>query len=125
MLSSDRLRILQSRNRAALNQGDVTISVRRHTHPVRWWPALAGLLLLGIVLGGCASTIADAPLVGLPANTPARPATPAEYLPVHDVPAPRQETVLDQAQQDKLEKDLLAARDRQAAGAKAAQRRSN
>lgn len=97
----------------------------RHTHPVRRWPALAGLLLLGIVLGGCASTIADAPLVGLPANTPARPATPAEYLPVHDVPAPRQETVLDQAQQDKLEKDLLAARDRQAAGAKAAQRRSN
>lgn len=97
----------------------------RHTHPVRRWPALAGLLLLGIVLGGCASTIADAPLVGLPANTPARPATPAEYLPVHDVPAPRQETVLDQAQQDKLEKDLLAARDRQTAGAKAAQRRSN
>lgn len=86
---------------------------------------MAGLLLLGIVLGGCASTIADAPLVGLPANTPARPATPAEYLPVHDVPAPRQETVLDQAQQDKLEKDLLAARDRQTAGAKAAQRRSN
>ncbi|MFZ5678816.1 MAG: hypothetical protein ACOY91_03490 [Pseudomonadota bacterium] len=103
----------------------MTISVGRHTHPVRRWPALAGLLLLGIVLGGCASTIADAPLVGLPANTPARPATPAEYLPVHDVPAPRQETVLDQAQQDKLEKDLLAARDRQAAGAKAAQRRSN
>lgn len=125
MLSSDCLRILQSRNRAALNQGDVTISVRRHTHAVRWWPAWAGLLLLGIVLGGCASTIADAPLVGLPANTPARPATPAEYLPVHDVPAPRQETVLDQAQQDKLEKDLLAARDRQTAGAKAAQRRSN
>ncbi|EKS39748.1 hypothetical protein HMPREF9695_01709 [Afipia broomeae ATCC 49717] len=86
---------------------------------------MAGVLLLGIVLGGCASTIADAPLVGLPANTPARPATPAEYLPVHDVPAPRQETVLDQAQQDKLEKDLLAARDRQTAGAKAAQRRSN
>ncbi|WP_245258731.1 hypothetical protein [Afipia broomeae] len=99
--------------------------MRRHTHPVRRWPALAGVLLLGIVLGGCASTIADAPLVGLPANTPARPATPAEYLPVHDVPAPRQETVLDQAQQDKLEKDLLAARDRQTAGAKAAQRRSN
>jgi hypothetical protein len=44
---------------------------------------------------------------------------------VHDVPAPRQETVLDQAQQDKLEKDLLAARDRQASGAKAAQSRSN
>ena len=104
---------------------DVTISVRRHTHRVRRSPALAGLLLLGIVLGGCASTIADAPLLGLPANTPPRPATPAEYLPVHDVPAPRQETVLDQAQQAKLEKDLQAARDTQASGAQAAQRRRN
>lgn len=86
---------------------------------------VAGTMLLGLALGGCASQLADAPLMGLPANTPARPTTPGEYLPVHDVPAPRQETVLDQAQQDKLEKDLLAARDRQASGAKAAQSRSN
>ena len=88
-------------------------------------PALVGVLLLGLVLGGCASQIADAPLMGLPANTPPRPATPGEYLPVHDVPAPRQETVLDKDQQEKLEKELLAARDRQASGTKAAQRRSN
>ncbi len=92
---------------------------------VRLSSAWAGLLLLGLVLGGCATQVADMPLVGLPANTPQRPATPAEYLPVHDLPAPRQETVLDQAQQDKLEKDLLAARDRQASGARAAQRRTN
>ncbi|MES2167301.1 MAG: hypothetical protein V4458_09780 [Pseudomonadota bacterium] len=124
MLSSDRLRISRA-GIVPIEIRDVTISVRRHTHRVRRSPALAGLLLLGIVLGGCASTIADAPLLGLPANTPPRPATPAEYLPVHDVPAPRQETVLDQAQQAKLEKDLLAARDRQASGAQAAQRRRN
>lgn len=99
--------------------------MQRKISRVRQSPALAGLLLLGLALGGCASTIADAPLVGLPANTPARPATPAEYLPVHDLPAPRHETVLDQAQQDKLEKDLLAARDRQASSARAAQRRTN
>ena len=86
---------------------------------------LAGVMLLGLALGGCSIPLADMPLVGLPANTPARPATPGEYLPVHDVPAPRQETVLDQTQQDKLEKDLLAARERQASGAQAAQRRSN
>lgn len=86
---------------------------------------MAGVLLFGIALGGCASQIADAPLIGLPANTPARPANPGEYLPVHDIPAPRQETVLDPAQQSKLEKDLLSARDRQASGAKAAQRNSN
>lgn len=92
---------------------------------IRQSSALAGVLMLGLALGGCASTIADAPLMGLPANTPARPATPGEYLPVHDLPAPRQETVLDQAQRDKLEKELLAARDRQASGARAAERRSN
>lgn len=75
------------------------------------------------MLGGCASQIADMPLMGLPANTPARPATPAEYLPVHDLPAPRSEAVLDPAQQDKLEKDLIAARDRQISGSRAVQRR--
>ena len=69
--------------------------------------------------------IADAPLMGLPANTPPRPANPGEYLPVHDVPPPREETVLDRSQQEKLEKELLAARDRQTAGTKASQRRSN
>ncbi len=68
--------------------------------------ALAGAVLLGGMLGGCASQIADMPVVGLPANTPARPATPAEYLPVHDLPAPRPEAVLDPAQQDKLQKEL-------------------
>ncbi len=107
------------------SEGDQIISVRCHMPKVWRSSALAGVLLLGIVLGGCASQIADAPLVGLPANTPARPATPAEYLPVHDIPAPRGETTLDRAQQEKLEKDLLAARDRQASGAKAAQRNSN
>lgn len=124
MLSSDRLHFTEQES-CRFKSGDVTISVRRHTHPLRRSPVLAGVMLLGAALGGCASTIADAPLVGLPANTPARPAAPAEYLPVHDIPAPRQERVLDQAQQDKLEKDLLSARDRQASGAQAAQRRSN
>ena len=108
-----------------MNAGDKTISVQCHMPRLWRSPAIAGVLLLGLVLGGCASQIADAPLVGLPANTPARPATPGEYLPVHDVPAPRQETVLDQAQQQKLEKELLAARDRQNSGNKAVQRGSN
>lgn len=101
------------------------ISARSRICGIGRLPALAGAMLLGLALGGCSIPLADMPLVGLPANTPARPATPAEYLPVHDVPSPRSETVLNQAQQDRLEKDLLAARDRQASGAQAAQRRSN
>lgn len=85
----------------------------------------AGVMLLGFTLGGCSIPLADMPLVGLPANTPARPAAPPDYLPVHDLPAPRDEKVLTPDQQAKLEKDLLAARDRQASGAGAAQRRNN
>ena len=104
---------------------DEIISVRCHMPWKLRSPALAGVLLLGLALGGCASQIADAPLMGLPANTPPRPANPGEYLPVHDVPPPRDETVLDRSQQEKLEKELLAARDRQTAGTKASQRRSN
>jgi hypothetical protein len=88
-------------------------------------PVLAGAILLGLILGGCSIPLADMPLVGLPANTPARPATPAEYLPVHDLPPPRDEQVLNATQQQKLEKDLIAARDRQASGAQAAERRNN
>lgn len=91
---------------------------RRCPRPFR--SVLVGVALLGCALGGCASQVADAPLIGLPANTPARPDTPAEYLPVHDVPAPRPEAVLDPAQRDRLEKDLIAARDRQRSGTRAA-----
>jgi len=94
---------------------------RRYPH-LRRSSVLVGMALVGCALGGCASQVADMPLMGLPANTPARPATPAEYLPVHDVPAPRSEAVLDPAQRDRLEKDLIAARDRQLSGTRAAQR---
>jgi hypothetical protein len=83
------------------------------------------VVLLGVALGGCSIPLADMPLVGLPANTPARPQTPPAYLPVHDLPAPRDEAVLTPEQQAKLEKDLIAARDRQASGSQAAQRRNN
>ncbi len=86
---------------------------------------LTGLMLLGLALGGCSMPLADLPLVGVPANTPARPATPGEYLPVHDVPAPRGEAVLNPAEQDKLQQDLRAARDRQASRAQGSQRRNN
>lgn len=65
------------------------------------------------------------PVIGLPANTPPRPTTPGEYLPVHDVPEPRAEAVLTPEQQDKIEKDLVAARNRQAAGVQKAVRDQN
>ena len=68
--------------------------------------------------------MANVPVVGLPANTPARPDTPGEFLPVHDLPPPRQDAVLDAQQQEKVEKDLAAARDRQNLSAQALQRKT-
>jgi hypothetical protein len=73
------------------------------------------LLALGLIVSGCASTVADLPVVGAPANLPQRPAQPGEYLPVHDIPTARgKDTTLAPADQAKLEADLIKARDRQA-----------
>ncbi|WP_458761081.1 hypothetical protein ACSVBT_10035 [Afipia sp. TerB] len=76
-------------------------------------PAL--IVLAACMLGGCSLPVADLPVVGLPANTPPRPETPAAYLPVHDIPAPREENLLTADQQAQMEKELAAARDRQSA----------
>jgi hypothetical protein len=76
---------------------------------------MAALLALGLALGGCASTVADLPVVGAPAGLPQRPAQPGEYLPVHDIPTARsKDATLAPADQAKLEADLIKARDRQA-----------
>src|SRR6202163_3607241 len=83
-------------------------------------PALGALLLSSaLALGGCATSIADLPLVGTPADAPARPKEAGAYLPVHDLPPVREEAALPPAEQAKVLKELSAARDRQAS-AKAA-----
>ena len=84
-------------------------------------PLAAGALLaLALADGGCSTTIADLPGVGTPAEAPARPKEPAGYLPVHDLPPDRDEAAMKPAEQDKLEKELIAARERQAAAQSAA-----
>jgi hypothetical protein len=75
---------------------------------------MAALVMLALSLGGCATSIADLPLVGLPADSPERPKEPAGYLPVHDLPPPRDQSAMDAGEQAKVEKELIAARDRQA-----------
>jgi hypothetical protein len=82
----------------------------------RGWTG-AVLLVLGQMLGACASShVADMPVVGLPANTPERPAVAPDYVPVYDTPAPRSEAPLSPAQRAQLMRDLTAARDRQQGG---------
>jgi len=79
----------------------------------RAW-ALAALLLSALALGGCSSSIADLPLVGTPADAPARPTEAGAYLPVHDLPPDRTEPELAPAERAKIQAELVAARDRQA-----------
>jgi hypothetical protein len=75
----------------------------------------AGLLLLSAVtLGGCATSIADMPIVGTPADAPARSKDAGSYLPVHDLPPDREEAEMTPAEQAKALKELAAARDHQA-----------
>lgn len=69
------------------------------------------IVVLAVALGGC-SFVADVPLIGVPSNAPPRPEGPGAYLPVHDVPPPRQEEVLNAAEQKRIYDELDAAREK-------------
>lgn len=73
----------------------------------------AVLALLSLSLGGCSTSIADLP-IGTPSDTPERAADVPDYPAVHDLPAPRDQAAMDAAEQARIEKELIAARDRQA-----------
>ena len=74
-------------------------------------------VVLGLVmaLSGCAPVIDRIPseIGGLPAGVPARPETPYEYPAVHDMPPDRASTPMTEAEQVRLEKELISVRDRQ------------
>jgi hypothetical protein len=76
---------------------------------------LAASLLTGAALLSACSTAGDylpAAVGGLPEGTPQRPAAPAAYPAVHDMPPKREDTMLSYEEQKKLEDDLIAARKR-------------
>jgi hypothetical protein len=77
----------------------------------------AALLLSALALGGCATSIADMPLVGTPADAPERPKEAGVYLPVHDLPPDRDQAAMGPAQQAQALRELAAARDQQASAA--------
>lgn len=77
------------------------------------------LLMTALTLGGCATSIADMPLVGTPADAPGRPKEAGSYLPVEDLPPNRDEAAIAPAEQAKIKSELLAARDRQASASAA------
>ena len=78
------------------------------------------LLVLALSFGGCSTSIADLPLLGTPADAPARSKEVGVYIPVHDLPPNRDENAMAPAEQSKIQNELIAARERQAAAAAAA-----
>jgi hypothetical protein len=96
------------------------MSVDRITRTLGFEAGVGVLLAAVLALGGCASTsIADLPIIGTPADAPARPREAGAYLPVHDIPPDREEAALPPAERAKIEAELAAARDRQASAAAA------
>lgn len=80
---------------------------------MRLWP-VAALCVATMLLGGCASQIADMPSLAAPADAPQRPKEAGGYLPVHDLPPERTEATMKPAELAKMQSELTAARDRQA-----------
>ena len=77
--------------------------------------ALGALLTAALALSGCSSSIVDLPGASTTSDAAAHPREPDAYLPVHDLPPDRDEAVIPPDQRAKIEKELIAARDRQAA----------
>lgn len=78
--------------------------------------AAAALLLLSLSLGGCATSGAGTSLMD--ARAQAVPPKTNAYPLVEDMPPDRQNPVMTLDERSKLQKDLTAARDRQAATGK-------
>jgi hypothetical protein len=76
--------------------------------------ALAALLISAPALSGCATSIADIPLAGTPAEASPASKQAGPYLPVNELPPERDEAAMDPAQRARIEAELIAARDRQA-----------
>jgi hypothetical protein len=79
--------------------------------------AWAALLLTALALAGCSTSIADIPLDG--ASSEARAKDAGAYLPVNQLPPARDEAAMDPAERAKIQKELVAARERQASAAAA------
>ena len=80
--------------------------------------AVAALLLSSLSLGGCATSTAGSSLMDSRAEAPA-PRKTSVYPPVEDLPAKREKPAMTPDERLKLQKELIAARDRQASDGKA------
>jgi len=76
---------------------------------------VAGVLVAAaLVLSGCSSPIADMPSLATPTDAPAATKETGGFLPVNDLPPGRDTAAISPEERAKIEKELMAARDRQA-----------
>lgn len=80
--------------------------------------ATAALLLSGLSLGGCATSTAGSALMDARAEASALPKT-SVYPPVEDLPPKREKPAMTADERTRLQKELIAARDRQTSAVKA------
>jgi hypothetical protein len=66
---------------------------------------------VSVLLGGCATSTASSSLMDARAEVP-MPPNGSSYLPVEVLPAPRENPVMTPDERSKLQKELIAARDR-------------
>jgi hypothetical protein len=71
-------------------------------------------LALAAAVAGCSSVIDNVPssMGGLPEGVPQRPAAPAAFPLVHEMPPPRQDGALTEAESKRLREELKNARNR-------------
>jgi hypothetical protein len=72
------------------------------------------LLLSALAIGGCSTPIADLPWGVTPADAPPRPKDTGGYLSVNELPPEREEAAMDPAERARIQRELIAARERQA-----------
>jgi hypothetical protein len=75
---------------------------------------VAVALVFAAMLGGCSSVVDNMPagLGGMPDGVPQRPASPAAYPAVHDLPRARQENALNEVESKRLRDELKDVRNR-------------
>ena len=75
------------------------------------------MLLVALALGGCSTSISEMPIGS--ASPDARTNETSAFLPVNALPPDRDEAAMDPAERAKVQKELVAARERQASAAAA------
>jgi hypothetical protein len=77
--------------------------------------SVAGVLVASaLVLSGCSSPIADMPSLATPTDAAPAVKESGGYLPVNELPPGRDTAAISPEERAKIEKELMAARDRQA-----------